>query len=74
MEDTLRARREAMGLTALDMAALAGCPIDVVLRAEFGTHVPHDRFQLARLAAAYGVAVDTYVRYALDAAERDASP
>ncbi|HEX5136574.1 MAG TPA: helix-turn-helix transcriptional regulator [Planctomycetota bacterium] len=69
MEDSLRARREALGLTALDLAGLAGCTVDVVLRAEFGVHVPHDRFVLARLAAAYGLGGDAYLRLALDAAE-----
>lgn len=70
MEVSLRARREALGLTALDMAGLSGCPVEVVLRAEFGVHVPHEAFALARLAAAYGLAGDEYLRLALDAAER----
>lgn len=70
MEVSLRARREALGLTALDMAGLAGCPVEIVLRAEYGMHVPHDRHVLARLSAAYGLAGDAYVRLALDAAER----
>jgi len=69
LENSLRARREALGLTALDVAGLAGCTVEVVLRAEFGAHVPHDRFVLARLAAAYGLGGETYVRLALDAAE-----
>lgn len=71
MEVSLRARREALGLTALEMAGLSGCPVEVVLRAEFGMHVPHDPAAVARLAAAYCVAVDTYLRLALDAAERE---
>ncbi len=71
MEDSLRARREALGLTALEMAARVGCPVEVVLRAEFGTHVPHERRLLARLAGAYGMAGDAYLRLALDAAERE---
>ncbi|HEX5032429.1 MAG TPA: helix-turn-helix transcriptional regulator [Candidatus Eisenbacteria bacterium] len=70
MEVSLRARREAVGLTALDIAGLAGCPVEVVLRAEFGMHVPHDRHVLARLAVAYGLAGDQYLRLVLDAAER----
>ena len=70
MDVSLRARREAMGLTALEMAGLAGCPVETVLRAEFGMQVPHDRFVLARLAGAYCIGVDTYLRLALDAAER----
>jgi transcriptional regulator with XRE-family HTH domain len=72
VEVSLRARREALGLTALEMAGLAGCPVEVVLRAEFGVHVPHDRLVLARLSAAYGLVADAYVRLALDAAEREA--
>lgn len=70
MDVSLRARREAMGLTALEMAGLAGCPVEVVLRAEFGMQVPHDPVVLARLAGAYCIGVDTYLRLALDAAER----
>jgi hypothetical protein len=73
MEVSLRARREAMGLTALEMAGLAGCPVETVLRAEFGTHVPHDRVVVARLSAAYGLVADAYLRLALDAAERTAA-
>jgi len=72
MEDSLRTRREALGLTALEVAARAGCPVEVVLRAEFGTHLPHDRRLLARLAGAYGVSGEAYLRLALDAAERSA--
>ena len=70
MEVSLRMRREAMGLTALEMAGLAGCRVEVVLRAEFGIQVPHERQVLARLAGAYCIGVDTYLRLALDAAER----
>jgi hypothetical protein len=58
-----------MSLTALDMAGLAGCPVEVVLRAEFGIFVPQDRHVLGRLASAYGLAGDEYLRLALDAAE-----
>jgi transcriptional regulator with XRE-family HTH domain len=70
VEVSLQARREALGLTALEMSRLAGCAVEVVLRAEFGMHVPHERGVLARLAAAYGLAADKYLRLALDAAER----
>lgn len=70
MAVSLRARREVLGLTALDMAGLSGCPVEVILRAEYGIQVPHDRLVLARLASAYGIAGDEYVRLALDAAER----
>lgn len=70
MEVSLQGRRVALGLTALEMAGRAGCAVEVVLRAEFGMHVPHDRGVLARLAAAYCLAADKYLRLALDAAER----
>jgi hypothetical protein len=70
MEISLRTRRVAMGLTALDMAGLAGCPVEVVLRAEYGLCVPHERGVLAGLAAAYALPADAYLRLALDAAER----
>ena len=70
MEVSLRMRREAMGLTALEMAGLAGCAVEVILRAEFGVQVPHDRHVLDQLAGAYCVPADTYLRLALDAAER----
>jgi transcriptional regulator with XRE-family HTH domain len=70
VEVSLRARREAIGVTALEMAGLAGCPVEMVLRAEFGLHVPHDHAMLARLAAAYGLPANEYLRLALDAAER----
>ncbi|MCK6459923.1 MAG: helix-turn-helix transcriptional regulator [Planctomycetes bacterium] len=69
MEDSLRRRREALGLTALEMAALAGCAVEVVLRAEFGLEVPRPP-ALARLARAYCTTPDEYLRHALDAAER----
>jgi len=70
VEVSLRARREALGVTALEMAGLAGCTVDTVLRAEFGVQVPIDPSLLARLAAAYGFAGDVYLRLALDAAEQ----
>jgi transcriptional regulator with XRE-family HTH domain len=67
--DSLRARREALGLTALEVAGMAGCAVEIVLRAEFGVEVPRGG-TLARLAVAYCVAPDSYLRLALDAAER----
>ncbi len=72
MEESLRALREATGFTALEVAARAGCPVEIVLRAEFGVSVPLDRGLRGRLAAAYGVSVDAYLRLALDAAEQAA--
>ena len=73
MEDSLRARREALNLTATQMAAKAGCPVETVLKAEFGVQVPHERRLIARLAGAYGMSGETYARLALDAAERSVS-
>ena len=69
VEDSLRAQREATGLTALDIAARADCPVEVVLRSEFGISVPVDRGLRGRLAVAYGLSADAYLRLALDAAE-----
>lgn len=68
---SLRALREAFGATALDLAREAACPVEVLLRAEFGLSLPSLE-QRRRLAAAYGLVVEDYVRLALDAAEREA--
>ncbi len=67
---SLRGLREARGLTALEMAALAECPVEVVLKGEFGVAVPMGDGLRARLAAAYGLEIQDYVRLALDEAER----
>ena len=67
---TLRGRRKRLGLTALQLADRAACPVEVVLRAEFGMAVPADRGIRARLAEAYGIEPMDYLRLALDAAER----
>jgi hypothetical protein len=67
----LRALREAMGATALDLAGEARCPVEVLLRAEFGLSLPIGDAR-RRLAAAYRLAVEDYVRLALEAAERAA--
>jgi transcriptional regulator with XRE-family HTH domain len=67
---TLRGRRKRLGLTALQLADRAACPVEVVLRAEFGMAVPVDRGLRMRLAAAYGLEPMDYLRLALDAAER----
>jgi transcriptional regulator with XRE-family HTH domain len=66
---SLRIVREAMGLTPLDLAARVGCPVEVVLRAEFGLALPREEVR-ARLAAAYRLALEDYVRLALEEAER----
>jgi hypothetical protein len=70
--DALNVKREALGLTALELAALADCPVELVLRAEFGLEVPRDGV-VSRLAAAYCLHPDVYLRLALEAAERHAS-
>lgn len=67
---TLRGRRKRLGLTALQVADRAACPVETLLRAEFGMAVPVDRGIRARLAAAYGLEPMDYLRLALDAAER----
>jgi transcriptional regulator with XRE-family HTH domain len=67
----LRAVREAFGRTALELAAVADCPVEVLLRAEFGIALPR-REDRMRLAAAYGLEPDAYLRLALDDAERAA--
>lgn len=67
---TLRGRRKRLGLTALQVADRAACPVEVVLRAEFGMAVPLDRGTRVRLAAAYQLQPMDYLRLALDAAER----
>jgi hypothetical protein len=70
VDESLRARREAIGFTALEIAARADCPVEVVLRAEFGIEVPREGGLRGRLAAAYCMSAETYVRLALAAAER----
>lgn len=67
---TLRGLRKRLGLTALQMADRAACPVEIVLRAEFGMAVPVDHGIRARLAAAYRLKPMDYLRLALDAAER----
>lgn len=68
---SLRALREAMGATALDLAAAAACPVETLLRAEFGLSLPGPA-ERQRLAAAYRLPVADYVRLALEEAERAA--
>lgn len=60
-----------MGASPFDLAAEASCPVEVLLRAEFGIAVPRAD-QRRRLAAAYRLPVADYVRLALDEAERAA--
>ncbi|HEX5139283.1 MAG TPA: helix-turn-helix domain-containing protein [Planctomycetota bacterium] len=68
---SLRALREAMGVTALELAAEAACPVETLLRAEFGLSLPREELR-RRLATAYRLPVEEYVRLALDAADRAA--
>lgn len=68
---SLRGLREAMGATPFDLAEEARCPVEVLLRAEFGIALPRED-QRRRLAAAYRVPLSDYVRLALDEAERAA--
>ena len=66
---SLTAVRERLKLTPFELAAHAGCPVATVLRAEFGLALPAREVR-SRLAAAYGLRLDEYLRLALDAAER----
>jgi transcriptional regulator with XRE-family HTH domain len=68
--ETLRSLREARGLTAVQLAESAGCEVEVVLKGEFGVAVPMGDELRRRLAEAYGLDVKTFIRLALDEAER----
>ena len=65
----LRRLRESTGLNALEWASRAGCPVGMVVRAEMGLQIPARGTEREKLAAAYGVSVDDFVRLALDAAD-----
>ena len=67
---SLRSVREEMRLTAADLAERADCPVEVVLRAEFGMSVPVGDELRVRLAGAYELDPREYLSLALDAAER----
>ena len=71
--DSLQARREALGLNALQFAERAGCPVDTVVRVELGLRVPHAEDERTRLAAAYRLPPADFLRLALDAADRRAA-
>lgn len=58
-----------MGLTPFDIAAEAACPVEVLLRAEFGMSLPCEDVR-RRLAVAYRLSTAEYVRLALDEADR----
>ena len=66
---SLRDIREAMGLTATQLADVADCPVEVLLRAEFGVTLPVGEAVRGRLAHAYRLNRREYLRLALDAAE-----
>jgi transcriptional regulator with XRE-family HTH domain len=68
---SLRALREALGATALELADEASCPVEILLRAEFGLSLPYGDHR-RRLATAYRLPVEDYVRLALEEAERAA--
>jgi transcriptional regulator with XRE-family HTH domain len=70
---TLREVRLALGLNPLQVAALASCPVETVVHAEFGTLVPVDEAVRGRLAKVYGLTVAEFLELAFDAAERWAS-
>jgi len=70
MQRSLRAIREALGHTATSLAEIADCPVEVLLRAEFGLAVPMGEELRARLALAYQLDPKEYLRLVLDAAER----
>ena len=60
-----------MGLTPFDVAGEAACPVEVLLRAEFGIALPREDVR-RRLATAYRLSHAEYLRLALDEAERAA--
>ena len=65
----LRALREASGLNAIQWATHVGCTVGTVVRAEMGLQIPRQPSDRARLAAAYGLSIREFVRFALDAAD-----
>jgi len=67
---SLRSLREALGLQAPELADRADCPVEVVLRAEFGICVPTDQSMRVRIAQAYQLSTGEYLRLAFDAAAR----
>lgn len=63
-------RREALGLTLLDLARKAECSAEIVLHAEFGVDMPRDRGLRDRLAGAYRLTRPNYDRMTVQAARR----
>ena len=61
-------RREALGLTLLDLARKAECPAEIVLHAEFGVDMPRDLGLRDRLAGAYRLTRLHYDRMTVQAA------
>ena len=66
----LRSRREALGLTALQLANQARCPIEAVIHTEFGFPGWFEGEIRRRLAAAYGLQPDRFNRLARHAEAR----
>ena len=66
----LRRLRELRGLNAIELAERVGCPVGMVVRAEMGLQLPSSTTDRVRLAAAYGLPLEEFVRLTLDAAER----
>ncbi|MEM8886305.1 MAG: helix-turn-helix transcriptional regulator [Planctomycetota bacterium] len=66
---SLRWLRECRGLNALELAEETGCAVGTIVRAEMGLQVPIDQVERTRLAAAYGLEPEEFVRLALDAAD-----
>ena len=62
--------REQLGLSALELARRADCPVETVVRAEMGLSLPTADPERQRLAKGYGIPLDEFLRLALDAADR----
>ena len=58
----LRSRREAMGMTALQLANRARCPVEAVIHTEFGFPGWFEKELRNRLAEAYGLRPERYNR------------
>jgi transcriptional regulator with XRE-family HTH domain len=65
---SLRDRREAMGLSLLEFARVAGCSAEIVMHAEFGMELPRDLALRDRLAQAYRMSRQSLDRTMIQAA------
>jgi len=63
----LRARREALGLSVLQVASEARCPAETVVHTELGLEFPVDAEVESRLAHAYRLDPGRFHRLALHA-------